>query len=191
MSIIAGGVVDPSNEFSCHGDFRLALEEGISITNIGKRFKINNNLSAGLIGDLKSGHIGLGIGIQPGVKVNAGTSLKTTPSENLTFGAKVNAYSVISRPSSSYGLSAQVDAEYKPKGSKVSVFTKAGFSIDREQLSLGGFNERVEDKTTFSALIGANLNDKVSLNSGYKQEINHLNKTKNNSTFNVGAVVKF
>lgn len=173
-----------------NGDARVLAEDGLELVNKGETFQVKNNISAGIAGDLKIAHTGIGLGIQPSIKLNAGTGFEAAPANNLAFGANVKAYGVLAQPAKSYGGSAEAHVAYRPNNS-VTLFGNTGVFLERQQLTLGGFNERVEDRTTFTALVGADFNNKISLSAGYKQEINPLNRTRNYSTFNLGAAYRF
>ncbi len=171
------------------GDARLVLEDGIGMNNTVGKFTLNNIINTGLVADL-----GLTSGeqkpkIQPGIKLNAASSVKYDLSDNFEIMAGVNAHAVITQPAKDSGISGGVAAEYRPAGTDVTIFGNSNVSIVRQNLSVGGFNQLTENNKKFSVSVGAKLNEKTALSVGYTKESDALNKTRNNSSVMVGVKI--
>ena len=179
--------------FSIGGDVRLGAEYGGEFDISGKNTIFSNSASIGVLADmsLKSGT--LTPAVNPGLELNGSSLFKTRLSDNATLGAGASGYAVFAgfptnTTSVDYGASGEIQGTYKPNNSNVTVFGAANAGLDKQKISIGGFNEQAENITTLGVTIGAqNRKGSVSLN--YNSEINKLNSTKNRKIFSVGATL--
>ena len=90
-----GGMTFTLNSPGNRGDIRVIAEDGLRLKNTIKDFSINNEISAGLLTDLKQKNTGLCYSLQPGAKFNAGTSVAYSSTPNFGISAGANVSSVV------------------------------------------------------------------------------------------------
>ena len=170
-------------------DGRITIEEGMRLQNTVGNVGLDNNLSAGGVVDFT--HTCDGAKPALGLKLNASSGVKFSPNENLTIGAGVKGYSVFTKSSTENGLQGGVQAQYKPEGSKVTVFGSANVGVERQDLSLGLFNEKTESNMMINTTLGAQLSKNTTIQVGYTRYNDKLNKTRNYNEFKVGVNYTF
>ena len=185
------GMTFSLNNSGFHGDARILAENGFELKNNFKNAVLKNNLSGGVFAELKQTTEGLCISAQPGVKLNAASSVSYSPNENLQLNAGVKAGSAITPVDKDFGLQGGVSAAFKPADSNVILYTDAGAGLYRQKITIGGFNEQTENKTNFSIGLGAQLNPKTSVSLRYNREHDALNKTRSNSSVTIGTRITF
>ena len=169
------------------GDARITLEEGLQLQNNIGNVSLTNNISGGLVGDLRLRGGDCVPTVQPGVKLN-GSSGFSAKSGNVVFGAKADGHAVVSQPCLDYGISGNIFAAVKPENSKTTFFGSASLGNTKQQLRLGGMNERTEDITVFGATLGAE-NKKGSVSLNYNGRFDRLNSTRDRSVISLNAKV--
>ena len=188
---LLGGATFDLNSSSIWGDCRILAEEGLNLNSKAGEFTFDNTLSAGLGTDLKlTGGTQKG-GLQPVVKFNAVSGVEYNNNENLQVGVSGRAYGVVTRPTKEAGVEGSVFAQYRPSASDVRIFGEAGASLERQKLTMGGFNEQTENNVKINTTLGVQLNPNLCVTAGYGRHIDHLNPTRNYSTFNIGCKMKF
>jgi hypothetical protein len=97
-------------------------------------------------------------------------------------------FTVKTQPSFDYGTNANIYGIYKPQSTNMSLFGNVSISNTKQQLTIGGFNERTENETTFGASVGAR-NSLGALSLNYNQRLDHLNSTNNRSIVSLNAAI--
>ena len=186
-----GGMTFTLNSPGNRGDIRVIAEDGLRLKNTIKDFSINNEISAGLLTDLKQKNTGLCYSLQPGAKFNAGTSVaySSTPNFGISAGAKVS--SVVTPVDKDLGVQGGINAVYKPENSNILFHGEATAGLYKQKITIGGFNEQTENTRNFSVSLGAQLNPKTSVSVRYDNENHALNKTRNNSSVTIGTKISF
>lgn len=176
---------------SFNGDLRLIAEDGLQLKNTINDFKLNNEISGGLISDLKLNSTGAKFKMQPGVKLNAGTSVAYSSNPNFGIVGGVKVSSVVTPADKDFGVQGRINAVYKPENSNIVLQGDATAGLYKQKITMGHFNEQTENVKNFSVGLGAQLNPRTSVSVRYNNEINALNKTKNNSSFTIGTRITF
>lgn len=192
VSLLGSGTIcksDTNNNLALFGDARVTIEDGLSLRTKSDNWQMQNNLSVGCVADLKFTGGKQHGGIQSGVKLNAGTSFVTKPSESTTIGAEVEGHVVALKPYQDYGTSGSLFVSHQIAPQK-SIYGKAIFETDTQNLSIGGFSGKSYDKTTFGATVGAQIRN-TNVYVTYNQTINGQNRTYDNSVVSIGARVNF
>ncbi len=171
------------------GDIRLAAEEGLKLDIHNRTSLFSTALSGGITADmsLKSGT--LTPTVSPGIKLNGSTSYQTRLNDNVTFGAGISGYSVITKPSVDVGATGHVQASYKPEGSNITIFGGANYGIEQQRIRIGGFNEQTENVRTLGVNVGAQIGNNGSVNLSYNGKVDKLNSTRDRSIISIGAKV--
>ena len=185
-----GGMTFELQSSSTLPDARFIAEDELRLNNKTGNFVFNNSINAGLGADLRITSGDQKPGLSPVVKLNASTGAGYNAS-NFAIQAGAEAYGVVTRPSKEFGIRGGISAQYKPENSNVTFYGNARTTFETQNLTIGGFNEQTENKLTFDALIGAQVNSRTNIYAGYTKEINKLNPTKNISMFNVGLKLNF
>lgn len=103
-STLLGGVTIVINAPTVHGDARIIAEEGLQLNNRIGNVNLENTISSGLGADLRyTGGAQKGA-LSPVVKFNASTVFEYSNHDNLTFGAEVKGYGVVTKPSKEAGV---------------------------------------------------------------------------------------
>ena len=152
---------------------------------------MKNSVSGGVLTDLKFTNTGMCFGLQPGVKLNASSSVNCNPNKNMCINAGVNAGAVVTAVDKDFGVDGNVSVVFKPSNSNVLLYGDANVGLYRQRITIGGFNEQTENKTLFSVGLGVQLNPKTSVSVRYNNERDALNKTRNNSSVTIGTKITF
>ena len=173
------------------GDARILAEDGFELKNRIQDVTLKNSVSGGVLTDLKFTNTGMCFGLQPGVKLNASSSVNCNPNKNMCINAGVNAGAVVTAVDKDFGVDGNVSVVFKPSNSNVLLYGDANVGLYRQRITIGGFNEQTENKTHFSVGLGAQLNPKTSVSVRYNNERDALNKTRNNSSVTIGTKITF
>ena len=173
------------------GDVRVLGENGFELKNNFDKAALKNNISGGVLADLKMTNTGMCFSVQPGVKFNASSSAVIKPNQNFEIGAGVKAGAAVTTVDKDFCVSGNVSAAYKPGDSKIVIYGDANAGLYRQKITVGGFNEQTENKTYFSIGAGAQLNPRTSVSLRYTNERDALNKTRNNSSVTIGTKITF
>jgi len=191
-SLMIGGTfgMNKTVGHAASADGRITAESGFGLTNrVGENLTMSSNLSGGVVVDALQTCDGFGL--TPGVKLNAATGFNYKPADNVQVGAGVKGYSVFTKSSKDYGVQAGVGAQYRPAGSKVTIFGSANVGVEKQDLSVGTIHERTENNMTLNTTIGAQINKNTQVYAGYTKHKDALNKTRNYNQFEVGAKFTF
>ena len=171
------------------GDARLTIEDGFGLTTSGNNWEMKNSLSAGYVGDLKLTGGSQKGGIQSGVKLNAGTTFMANPNKKTFLAINAEAHSVALKPYQEYGVSSSLFGAYQLSPQK-DIYGQISYSKDIQNIDIGGFSGKSQDKSVFGVTMGTQLN-KANVYVTYNKSMNGINKTYNNSTVTVGAKINF
>ena len=190
-SAYIGGTAAIDTGTGIFGDMRLLAENELRLQNRAGDFSFDNSINAGITGDLKLNTAAV-FGFQPGVKLNAASSVSYKPEgENFEIGAGIRGYGVLSSPAKDRGVSANIYSSIKPDGSEITYYGAVSGTLEKQNLNIGGFNHLTENNSTVSAVIGAKINPKTALNISYSHHSDALNKSRNNSAVSIGACINF
>lgn len=190
-SAYIGGTAAIDTGTGIFGDMRLLAENELRLQNRAGDFSFDNSINAGITGDLKLNTAAV-FGLQPGVKLNAASSVSYKPEgENFEIGAGIRGYGVLSSPAKDRGVSANIYSSIKPDGSEITYYGAVSGTLEKQNLNMGGFNHLTENNSTVSAVIGAKINPKTALNFSYSHHSDALNKSRNNSAVSIGACINF
>ncbi len=188
-STLLGGVTIGINSPTVYGDARIIVEEGLRLNNRIGNVNLENTISSGIGADLRyTGGAQKG-GISPVAKFNAGTVFEYNNCDNLTFGAEVKGYGVVTKPSKEAGVEGSIYGVYRPANSDVTIFGNVNAGLERQRLTIGGFNEQTENNLKLNTSLGIQLNPKWTISAGYSRELDKLNPTRNNSAFSLGCKI--
>ncbi len=186
---LLGGFTLGINNSSIFGDARILAEEGLQLQNRAGNVSLENTISGGLGVDLRlTGGAQKG-SVSPVCKFNIGSGAEYSNQDNLTVGGGVQAYGVVTRPSKEAGVEGNIYGIYRPQDTKVTIFGKLNAGMERQRLTLGGFNEQTENNIKLNTTIGVQLNPKVTVQAGYSRELDKLNPTRNNSAVSIGCKI--
>ena len=186
---LLGGFTIGVNNSSIFGDTRILAEEGLQLQNKTGNVRLENTISGGLGVDLRlTGGAQKG-SLSPVCKFNFGSGVEYSNQDNLTVGVGVQAYGVVTCPSKETGVEGNIYGIYRPQDTKVTIFGKLNAGMERQRLTLGGFNEQAENNIKINTAIGVQLNPKVSVQAGYSRELDKLNPTRNNSAVSIGCKI--
>lgn len=191
-SVMIGGTMGVNSTVG-HGasaDGRMTAESGFGMTNkVGDKLTLSNTLSGGVVVDALETCDGFGL--TPGVKLNASTGVNYRPADNVQIGAGVKGYSVFTKSSKDYGVQAGVGAQYRPEGSKITLFGSANVGVEKQNLSVGTIHEQTENNMTLNTTLGAQLSKGTQVYAGYTKHKDALNNTRSYNQFEVGAKITF
>lgn len=191
QATLYGGVVIANEKLGktgIGGDARVCIEDGIKINNKVNQYTFQNTLNAGVVGDLKYTSGRQHGGIMLGTKLNAITST-TYNNGNWEIGGEASIYNIATPSVTERGGNIGFKGSYHTK-SGINIFGQTNFEIEKQKLSIGGFNETTENKLKFNTTVGAQINPNTMITVGYSQTKDKLNATRNNNTFNIGVKVK-
>lgn len=183
---LMGGATYNTKASSVFGDARLLGETGLKMENKTGAFTFENTINGGVAADLRLTSGEQKPALSPTVKLNVGSSVEYSPNSNLALQAEGSAYNVVSKPSKETGLNVGVKAFYKPNNSNISFFGGASTDVEKQKLTLGGFNQLTENNVKFNTVFGAQINNNTTISVGYTKTNDKLNITKNNNMFHVG-----
>lgn len=183
---ILGLNVTTTSSFAFGGDVRLMAEEGLRLDVGDKNTLSSTAISGGVVADmsLKSGT--LTPTVSPGVKLNGSSIFKTRLSDNVSFGAGVDGYAVITRQSTDWGVGGQAQAAYKPEGLNVTLVGSVDAGVDKQQLRIGGFNALADYVSKLGLSLGVKFNT-GSVQFNYTKFNDKLNSTRDRAIFSIGA----
>ena len=186
-----GGMSFDLNSPSFGGDARVLAEEGLNLQNRAGQFTFDNTISAGTGLDLRlTGGAQKG-GVQPIIKLNAASGVEYNNSDNFKLAVQGKAYMTTTRSAKETGLEAGICSHYKPNYSKVTFYGQANTVFENQKLTLGGFNEKTENKVKLNVNAGALINPDLAVYAGYSRNIDKLNNRENYSTFTIGCKMNF
>ena len=179
----------PTSTFSFGGDMRLGFEDGLKL-NIAKGGTISSTaVSGGFVADmsLKSGT--LSAAVSPGMKLNGSSIFQSHVSDNVTLGAGIDGFAVVTAQSTDWGVGGHAQAAYKPNGLNVTIFGSADANLNKQQLRIGSFNALSEYISGLSASLGVTLKSGMVVKCSFSKSNDYLNPTRNRTMFSVGAKI--
>lgn len=187
---LLGGMTFNLNSSAFTGDYRILSEEALKLHAKKENMKFENVLGTGIGLDLKKTGGAQKSGISPVLKFNAGSGLEFNNNKT-SAGANVRAYSTITKPSKDMGIEGNISVQVKPDNSNISFFGNAKAVVERQKLTIGGFNERTENNVQLGTTIGATFKNKSTVYFNTTINRDKLNPTKNYSTFSAGCKILF
>lgn len=188
-STSVGGTMSVKDGFGFFGDARVGTAAGVKLDTKNQTTAFTGSLSGGPVADFKlNNNYG---GVQVGAQIQAQTGVTYKPNDNLQLGAGASAFTTLTPTSKDTGASGTVWGTYTPAGTDTAVYGSVFASTQQQHLTVGGFNDRTENTTVLAATLGAQLNNKWSVEAGYTRIDDKLNPTRNNNIVSVGAKYTF
>ena len=179
------------NTSSYYKDSRIIAEEGINFQNRSGEFTFDNTISTGIGADLRYTGGEQKLTWQPVVKLNAVSGVEYDNSDNFKLSVQGRGYMTAGPAVKETGFEAGIFTQYRPNGSNISFWGKVNTVFENQRLTIGGFNEKTENKVGLNFSAGALINPNLSVYTGYNRNIDKLNSRENYSTFTVGCKLNF
>ena len=168
-------------------DLRVTIENGSKLTNKNENITTENYITVGYVGDLKCTLGAQKLGIQSGIKLNAGTKIEVCNAKKDSFGVQLEGNCVALKPYQNYGCSAAFYGNYS-LGTKGELYGILSCGYEKQDLNLGEYTGANIQESMLGLALGARVkNADVAL--GYKKSINNINHTYDASILSLG--VKF
>jgi len=187
-----GGTMSVKDGLGFFGDARVGTAAGVKFDTQNKNTAFTGSISGGPVADLRyNTNSKLCSGVQLGAQMQASTGIVYKPNDNVQIGAEASAFTTLTPTSKDTGASGSVWGAYTPAGSNTTVYGSVFASTQQQYLTIGGFNEKTENTTVLAATLGAQLNNKWSVEAGYTRIDDNLNPTRNNNIVSIGAKYTF
>lgn len=166
------------------GDSRLAIGDGLKLTNKFDGITLENSLSGEFLTDTRSTLGAQELSTQSGSRFRLESSILAQPNENLSYGLELKGASVFTKSSDDYYLGAKTFVQYKPESSEFTFGGSADATYGRQYINIGGLNELTENDTSLKVSLSAK-HKKDTYSIGYDGKF-HQNTSRNKSTIFVG-----
>lgn len=172
-------------------DGRITIEDGINLQHTTNISALQAYVNAGVVIDANATYGTWTPKPIFGSKVNLGISDDYKINDQTQMGLTLQGYKVKTSPAKDIGASATAYVAYKPQNTDVDLIFNTGVNMNKRNLSVGGFNEKIHDKREYTIAFKALIKDKYTLGINYNQNLDKLNKTRNKKIFGVNFGINF